>query len=189
MVASLVMVLAAAVHPPIYGQSFPINVHQSSLKIKVSKSGLFSAFGHDHEVEAPIERGRIDLSVNPSVELSVDARKLKVLDPEIPADKRTEIQATMLGADVLDSQHYPEITYKSTSVEKTGPDSWRVHGNLTLHSRTAPVAVRVVVRNSHYQGSAQIKQTDFGITPVRFAGGTVRVKDEVKIDFDIVPAK
>lgn len=30
-----------------------------------------------------------------------------------------------------------------------------------------------------------LKQRDFGITPVTVAGGTVKVKDELKIDLDI----
>jgi len=31
-----------------------------------------------------------------------------------------------------------------------------------------------------------LKQTDFGIKPVTIAGGTVKVKDELTIEFDIV---
>jgi hypothetical protein len=31
-----------------------------------------------------------------------------------------------------------------------------------------------------------LKQSEFGITPISLAGGTVKVKDEMKIDFDIV---
>jgi hypothetical protein len=34
-----------------------------------------------------------------------------------------------------------------------------------------------------------LKQTDFGITPVTVAGGTVKVKDEVKIEFEIALMK
>jgi len=30
-----------------------------------------------------------------------------------------------------------------------------------------------------------LKQTEFGITPVKVAGGTVKVKDEVKVAFSI----
>jgi hypothetical protein len=41
----------------------------------------------------------------------------------------------------------------------------------------------------HYRGSASFKQSNFGISPIRIAGGTVKVKDEVKIEFDIVPVK
>jgi hypothetical protein len=49
--------------------------------------------------------------------------------------------------------------------------------------------VLVVLENGHYRGSVPLKQTDFGITPVRIAGGAVKVKDEIKIEFDIVPAQ
>ena len=54
----------------------------STLKVRVFKSGLFSAFAHDHEIEAPITQGSVNLSTKPSVELRVDARKLRVLDPK-----------------------------------------------------------------------------------------------------------
>jgi hypothetical protein len=37
-----------------------------------------------------------------------------------------------------------------------------------------------------YVGRFALKQRDFGITPVSIAGGTVRVKDELKIEFDIL---
>jgi len=42
---------------------------------------------------------------------------------------------------------------------------------------------------SRYRGSATLKQTDFGITPVTVAGGTVKVKNEVKVEFDIALLK
>jgi hypothetical protein len=38
-------------------------------------------------------------------------------------------------------------------------------------------------------GNAVVKQSDFGIKPVKVAGGTVKVKDEVRIEFDIQLAK
>lgn len=57
-----------------------IDVAHSTLTIHVSKTGLFSAFGHNHEIEAPIEEGQVAESGKLSVSLRVDARKLKVLD-------------------------------------------------------------------------------------------------------------
>ena len=35
-------------------------------------------------------------------------------------------------------------------------------------------------------GMVKLKQTHFGIKPVRAAGGTVRVKDQVRVSFRIV---
>ena len=51
------------------------------------------------------------------------------------------------------------------------------------------VTVTVKDQGGHYVGSARIKQTEFGIKPVKVAGGTVKVKDELHIDFDIQLAK
>jgi hypothetical protein len=64
-------------------QSRGIDVDHSELKVRVFKSGLFSAFAHDHEIEAQITEGAIDTSEHASVELHVDSRKLRVLDPGI----------------------------------------------------------------------------------------------------------
>ena len=47
--------------------------------------------------------------------------------------------------------------------------------------------IRSTVREAggHYVGNARLKQTDFGIKPIKVGGGAVRVKDEVRIEFDI----
>ena len=173
----------------LHAQSKAIDVNKSTLKIRVFKSGAFSAFAHDHEIKAPIEEGKIEAGSSASVQLRVDSRKMRVLDPDISADKRAEIQHTMQGATVLDVEKFPEISYESTAVTSHGEGRWEVHGNLTLHGKKQPVAVEVSLQDGHYRGSASLKQTAFGITPISIAGGTVKVKDEIKIEFDIVPAK
>jgi polyisoprenoid-binding protein YceI len=95
----------------------------------------------------------------------------------------------MLGAQVLDADHLPVILFQSTRVEPKGPDHWIVHGNLGLHGKDHPIAIEATLKDGRYRGSATLKQTDFGITPVTVAGGTVKVKDEVKIEFEIALMK
>jgi hypothetical protein len=186
-VGFLATLLAGYIAPAaLHGQTRAIDLSRSSLKVRVFKSGLFAGFAHNHEIEAPIEQGSVELSGTPSVSLRVDARKLRVLDPELSADKRAEVQKTMDGPDVLDSSRIPEIAFQSTAVEQSGAGHWTVRGNLTLHGQTRPVTVSVSLRDGRYQGFAAFKQRDFGMTPVSIAGGTVKVKDEVKIEFDIV---
>jgi polyisoprenoid-binding protein YceI len=172
-----------------YGQGKAIDGDKSSLKIRVSKSGAFAAFAHDHEIEAPITEGTIDASDHASVQLRVESAKMRVLDPEIRADARADIQQTMQSAKVLDVEKFPDISYQSTSVTGRGEGRWEVQGNLTLHGRKQPVTVKVSLENGHYRGSTSIKQSDFGMEPIRIAGGTVKVKDELKIEFDIVAAQ
>ncbi len=181
-----------------YGQSKAIDGNKSSLKIRVLKSGAFAAFAHDHEIEAPIAEGTIDASDHSSedhgsdhasVYLRVESGKMRVLDPEISADARADIEHTMRSAKVLDVEKFPEIFYQSTSVTGRGEARWEVRGDLTLHGKKQRVVVDVSLASGHYRGSASIKQSDFGIDPIRIAGGTVKVKDELKIEFDIVAAQ
>ena len=89
---------------------------------------------------------------------------------------------------VLDVERFPEIAFESSGVEPSGEDHWRVRGDLSLHGKKAPVIVDIGLQDGHYRGSATLKQKDFGIRPVSIAGGSVKVKDEVKVDFDIVLA-
>ncbi len=166
-----------------------IDGSHSTMTVCVYKSGFLSAFGHNHEVQAPIQSGQVRETGNPSVELRVDARNLRVLDPEVSDGTRAQIQETMLGTQVLDANHFTEIRFQSTSVEAKGPGHWIVHGNLVLHGKDHTIAVEVTLKDERYRGSASLKQTDFGITPVTVAGGTVKVKDEVKIEFEIALTK
>ena len=171
--------------PAARGQERSLDTHKSKLTVRVYKSGLFSAFAHDHEIAAPILRGTAELSEHPSVKLEVDAGALRVVDANTSEKDRSEIQKTMLGPDVLDSERFHEIVFQSTSAEQNGADRWVVHGNLMLHGQSQPVTVDVLRESGRFTGHVAIKQTNFGIQPVRVAGGTVRVKDEVRIEFDV----
>jgi polyisoprenoid-binding protein YceI len=167
-------------------QSVRIDPQRSTMTVKVGKSGLFSAFGHNHEIRAPIASGSIVAAGTPSVELMVDARRMEVLDPGVEAKERAEVQKTMLSDVVLDVQRYPEIRFVSKTVEASSGNRYRVRGELTLHGVTRPVTLTVEQRQGRYLGSAKLKQTEFGMKPVTVGGGTVKVKDEVEVVFEIV---
>jgi polyisoprenoid-binding protein YceI len=162
-----------------------IDAQRSRILVRALKAGLFSAFGHDHEVSAPILRGQIVESEPGSVQLEVDARAMTVLDPQLSPEKRAEVQTTMHGPKVLDSERFPVISFVSARVEPHGSDHWMVLGDLTLHGMTRPVTVEVERRNGSYFGRAKFKQTEFGVKPISLAGGTIKVKDEVKIEFEV----
>ena len=152
--------------------------------LALNKAGVFSALGHVHEIAAPIAGGTVD-TVARTVELHVNTAALKVNDEHISDKDRSEIQNTMLGPDVLDSEHQAEIVFRSKSAEPIGDHAWTLHGDLSLHGQSHPVAVDVRETGGHYRGRARFRQTEFGIKPVKIAGGAVKVKDEVQIEFDI----
>ena len=164
-------------------QQRKIDTQKSTLTIHVGKSGVFSGLGHEHEVRAPIQSGMADTGSHAAVEIHVDARALRVIDKGESEKDRTEVQKTMLGPEVLDSEHYQEIVFKSTSAEPADQGRWTLRGTLTLRGQTRPVTVHVTLKNGQYSGETSVKQTDFGITPPGKAG--VRAKDEVRIEFDV----
>lgn len=169
-------------------ETWAIDAQKSSLTVHVFKSGLFSAFGDNHEVKANVASGSVSDGDKPAVEIAVDARQMTVLDPQLAPAKRAEVQTRMLGTEVLDVAKFPEIRFKSTMVKQLGEGRWRVEGDLALHGKSMPLAFEVTGTKERFQGSATVKQSSFGIKPIRAGGGTVNVKDDVKVDFEIVTA-
>lgn len=47
------------------------------------------------------------------------------------------------GPEFLDAATFPQITFTSTSVTLTGPNSANVTGDLTLHGVTRPITLEV----------------------------------------------
>jgi hypothetical protein len=167
----------------------PIDVEHSTIRIHVRKAGLFSAAGHEHWVTAPIVQGSVEEGEPSHVAFTFLARKLMVEpDKGLGAEKQAEVQRTMQES-VLESERYPEISFRSTSVTKTGSDTWTLTGVLALHGHSNPVSATVHKAQDKYVGRCRIKQTDFGIQPVSAGGGLVKVRDELDIEFSVTPVR
>ena len=164
-----------------------IDIAISKITVHVEKSGMFSAFAHNHTIASPLASGHLNAEKR-TVELKFRVREMKVLDPGVSESEIADIDRTM-KSEVLDTARFPEIAFASTSVESSGPQRYRVRGNLTLHGLTRPVELIVTSSGGHYTGKVTLKQTEFGITPIKIAGGTVKVKDAIEIAFDIATSK
>jgi polyisoprenoid-binding protein YceI len=166
-----------------------IDTDHSSLKIHVGKAGLFSAAGHDHWVIAPFAEGSFNDSDLPKVAFTVDARKLTLVeDNKLSAEQQAEVQHTM-HVKVLESESYPLISFHSTKIEKAGVNHWLVTGELTLRGQSRPVRAEVNYAEGAYTGHSTIKQTDFGIHPISVGGGAVKVRNELEIQFVVLPSR
>ncbi len=159
-----------------------MDVERSTITIHVGKSGLFSAAAHEHWVNAPIASGKIG---DASVEFTVDTSKMKVKpDPKVDAKTQAQIQKDMEEM-TLEPAKYPAIAFRSSHVDKTGEGQWKVDGTLSLHGSTKPISLAVTKNGEAYTGHTILKQTDFGIKPISIGGGTIKVKNEVEIEFQI----
>jgi len=180
--------LALTLGPPA-ARATDLDFAASKITVHVEKTGLFSAFAHNHVIAAPLASGAIDVQKQ-TIQLTFRAADMKVLDPDASASDRSTVETNMKGDEVLDVARFPEIKFVSTSVDApaTGagvPAHYQVHGNLTLHGVTRPIEMSVVFSGGHYTGKVTLKQTDFGITPIKIGGGAIRVKDPIEIDFEI----
>jgi polyisoprenoid-binding protein YceI len=96
--------------------------------------------------------------------------------------------------DVLESRAYPDIMYECSRItaSKSGDNLYwaSLSGELTLHgvTRALVVPARITLGDDQLRASGElsVRQTDYRVKLVSAAGGTIKVKDELKLAFDIV---
>ena len=123
-----------------------------------------------------------------SVKVTVDPKS-------IASDNAPDgFMATRAGPEWLDAGKYPQMTYRSTKVERTGTNGLRISGELTLHGVTKPVTL-VATYNGGYAGhpydpharigfsaKGTLKRSDFGVAYGIPAPGTnMGVFDDVEV--------
>src|SRR6266487_2702380 len=99
-----------------------------------------------------------------------------------------------LRTNYLATDSFPEITFKSTRVERTAPDHLRVTGDLTIRGITRPVVLETDVggvlatsrgRRTAFSATTNVKRQDYGISLNRFMEGAQIVGDDVRITIDV----
>jgi polyisoprenoid-binding protein YceI len=171
----------------------------SRFTVRAFASGMLSALGHsptfairDFAGEAGFDPVALDQA---SLRVQVRADSLEVMD-EIKSKDRKEMESIM-NQTVLESSKYPAIVYESsgTSAEQLGEGRYKVavKGNLSLRgvTRGLPVTAQVTINGDILRayGEFSILQSNHGIPLVSVAGGTLKLKDELKFAFDIVARK
>ena len=170
----------------------------SHVTFHVGKTGMMSAVGHEHDVEATGFDGTVVMdqkSVEGSgLSLWFPSSGLRVIADEEPSGDAPKVQAAMEGPECLDANKFPSIEFRSTKVaaKPSGNNVWNVtiSGELSLHGQRKPITIPATVSvqgdTLTAKGKATIKQSEFGMTPISVAGGTVKVKDELAMTFTIV---
>src|ERR1700733_854801 len=183
--SALALCTAIAATGLLMAQEKAIDTQRSTITIHVGKSGLLSAAAHNHTINAPISSGTILESDTRHVEFRVETAKMRVQpDPKIDAKDQATIQ-THMEEMTLETKTFPEITFRSSHVQKLANGQWKVDGGLSLHGVTKAISLTVKQAGEPYTTHTVLKQTDFGITPLSIGGGMIKVKNEVEIDFQI----
>ena len=98
--------------------------------------------------------------------------------------------------DFFDMERYPEITFVSTSVRRTGDNEYDVTGDLTIKDVTKPITVPFELSGPAVdpfgntriglEGSVVVNRKDWGVTwNAALETGGVLVSDKVTLEFEV----
>jgi polyisoprenoid-binding protein YceI len=149
---------------------YRMDTAHSQLLFSVLHLGLTDYYGRFDRISGSLtfdpshpENSAVDISVDPS---SVDTAS-------------AELNHELAGPNVFNADKFDTATFKSTSVQRTGPATGRMTGDLTLRGVTKPVELDVTfiggelnpMGNGYalgFKASGTIKRSDFGITGMRW---------------------
>ncbi|MEV0695447.1 YceI family protein [Streptomyces sp. NPDC050388] len=100
------------------------------------------------------------------------------------------------SADFFHAEAHPELSFRSTLVQRLSADTYRLTGDLSIKGVTRPVVLDLTftgtatdpfgTERAGFEGSATVDRTDWGLTwnSVLETGG-VLVGEKVKLEFDV----
>ncbi len=181
-------------------EHFAIDAKASNFVVQAFASGVLAAFGHSPNIAIRDFAGEVQFSrengmlQDARMRVSIRADSLEVTD-KISDKDRDEIHRQMFN-DVLETDRFPVIVYECSQVSANGTGNrfWAtLNGQLTLHGVTQPVPVsaRVILNDGSLRVSGEfpVRQSNYDIHPVSAAAGTIKLKDELKLTFDILARK
>jgi polyisoprenoid-binding protein YceI len=171
----------------------------SRFTVQAFATGLLSAFGHNPTIAIGDYDGVIQFASetfeHASVRVTLRTTAMEVLD-EMKKDDLKKLEQEMYEK-VLEVGRFPAAVYESQgiTVQKLSNDLFHVNvtGELSFHGVRRPHSFDARVANMgsmlRVSGGFALRQSDYGIKPFTFAGGVLRLKDEVKFNFELVARK
>ncbi len=161
--------------------------------VKTGREGLAARAGHDLTIEIARWSARVEVSngdlTTAAVTAELDLGSLAVRDgtggakPLTDKDRR-DIQAQ--AGKILGDPAWAAFTSAQVIPAAGAAVGGAVEGSLTMHGRTQPLRLQVSSPTpGRFRGGATVRQTDFGITPYSGFFGTLKLKDEITIEFEV----
>jgi polyisoprenoid-binding protein YceI len=176
---------------------FQIDAARSNFMVRVFAGGALWFKGHDHFVRPRDFAGEVTLTpgaISPaSLTMRVRADSLAETR-DVFTEPQKQIINKELREIVIEPAKYPEITFKSTGVIVETPAGGefraRITGDLTLHGVTRrveiPARVTTTENDLRARGEFRISRKDFNVKATSAFHGTVRIRDGLRVIFDIV---
>ena len=173
-----------------------IDAAHSEFHVQAFATGLLSFVGHSPTFAIRNFTGAVefvdDLIAKMRLELTVPSGQLLVLDDMKLADRR-EIEDRTRD-EVLQAAAFPEITFRASTIaaekRELGRYAMTLEGPLSLRGVSRPYRVggelKMFSDGLRISGETSLRMSDFGIHPVSALGGTLRLKDEVNLKFELL---
>jgi polyisoprenoid-binding protein YceI len=175
---------------------YRIDAGQSRFLARAYSGGLLWFKGHDHFIAIRDFSGEAKLdseTINPAkLQIRARADSLEESRDEF-TDQQKQIINKELREIVFETSKYPEISFNSTDVKVTRSGNQiqaQIEGDLTMHGVTRRVVIPALVTRSgndlRASGTFAVKRSDYNIKATSALHGMIRVRDKVKLTFDIV---
>lgn len=167
--------------------SYKLETAHSQVQFSISHMGLTDFHGRFNTLS-----GTLNLDSNqPERSATTITIQMDSLDTPSP-----ELNSELKGSRVFGAQEFPTATFKSTSIQRTGPNTGKITGDLTLKGVTKPVTLDVTfnggmrnpikpVYDVGFTGHTMIKRSDFNLTGMiwsAFVGDDVELTIEAMFE-------
>jgi polyisoprenoid-binding protein YceI len=175
---------------------FSIDARASLFSVQAFASGIAAVVAHSPKFAVRDIVGEMEFvpetMQDGSLRLTINVGSLEIMD-EVSRQDRREIERVMFD-EVLQKNVYPRVEYKSSRVNmsKISENVYRanVSGLLTLHGTTRGMDLdaQVVVGEDtlRAQGAFVLSQTDYALKIASVAGGSLKLKDELRCAYFII---
>lgn len=131
--------LALAAYTPFAAAHVPKGVYEidkshASVLFRVDHAGFSAYTGRFTRFDATLDFDPARIASS-RVNVTIDPRSIEA--DNVPSG----FLDSLTGADWLDTGKFPAMSFRSKTIEHTGADIFRIHGDLTLHGVTKPIAL------------------------------------------------
>ena len=188
-VKPLVAVAALALPTtPALAEVYKTDQGHTEVRFGWSHAGVSRQHAEFTKVEGTLDLNADDIE-NASLKVTIDANSL--------ASGFGPLDDHLKSADFLEVETYPQITFVSTSITRTGDDTADVTGDLTIHGVTQPVVLKTTLTHQgahpvaaaidYYKGewlgfsaTAEIDHMAFEVGPFNTGPIAISISTEMK---------
>jgi polyisoprenoid-binding protein YceI len=170
--------------------AYKLDPAHASLLFRVDHLGFSRYTARFKRFDAELEFDPANFAAS-TLTATIDAASIET---DYPDPATLDFNEHLRSEQWLNTAQFPEITYRSTGVEPLGPNTMRVHGDLTLLGVTRPVTLEVVFNGGYaghpmdpharigFSARGALKRSEFGMAfGIPAPGATLGVSDEVEI--------